>query len=57
MRSGRVGKGKVWVAIRKSHGVAFQNCCVCVDTIVEVGTVGLGIVGRANGNTCSVEML
>ena len=29
---------------------------VCVDTIVDVGTVGLdsGIVGRANGN--SVEM-
>ena len=25
----------------KSHGVAFQNCCVCADTIVEVGTVGL----------------
>ena len=37
--------------------VAFQNCWVCVDTIVEVGTVGLDsdIVGRANGN--SVEML
>ena len=37
--------------------VAFQNCCVYVDTLVEVGTAGLdsGIVGRANGN--SVEML
>ena len=37
--------------------VAFQNCWVCVDSIVEVGTVGLDsvIVGRANGN--SVEML
>ena len=38
--------------------VAFQNCWVYVDTIVEVGTVGLdhsGIVGRANGNI--VEML
>ena len=43
--------------VRKSHGVVIQNCWVCVDTIVEVGTVGLdsGIVGRANGN--SVEML
>ena len=43
--------------VRQSHGVAFQNCWVCVDTIVEVGAVGLnsGIVGRANGN--SVEML
>ena len=37
--------------------VAFQNCWGCVDTIVEVGTVGLdsGIVGRTNCN--SVEML
>ena len=37
--------------------VAFQNCWVCVDSIVEVGTVGLdsGIVGRANSNR--VEML
>ena len=37
--------------------VAFQNCWVCVDSRVEVGTIGLdsGIVGRANGN--SVEML
>ena len=37
--------------------VAFQNCWVYVDTIVEVGTVGLdsGIVGTANSN--SVEML
>ena len=36
--------------------VAFQNCCVYVDTIVEVDIIGLdsGIVGRANGN--SVEM-
>ena len=43
--------------VKKSHGLEFQNCWVCVDTIVEVGTVGLDseIVGRANGN--SVEML
>ena len=43
--------------VRKSHGVAFQNCWVCVDTIVEVGTVGLDneIVGRPKDN--SVKML
>ena len=36
--------------------MAFQNCWVCVDTIVGVGTSGLdsGLVGRANGN---VEMV
>ena len=36
--------------------MAFQNCWVCVDTIVGVGTVGLDsdLVGRANGN---VEMV
>ena len=46
--------GGMW---KGSHMVAFRNCWVCVDTIVEVVTVGLdsGIVGRANGN--SVEML
>ena len=36
--------------------MAFQNCWVCVDTIVGVGASGLdsGLVGRANGN---VEMV
>ena len=36
--------------------VAFQNCWVCVDTIVEVGTVGLdsGIVWRTNGNSVAM---
>ena len=36
--------------------MAFQNCWVCVETIVGVGTAELdsGIVGRADGN---VEMM
>ena len=36
--------------------MGFQNCLVCVDTIVGIGTAGLdsGLVGRANGN---VEMV
>ena len=36
--------GGIWSG---SHMVAFQNCWVCVETIVKVGTVGFdsGIVG------------
>ena len=36
--------------------MAFQNCWVCVDTIVGVGTAGLdsGLVGRANSNVVMV---
>ena len=36
--------------------MAFQNCLVCVDTIVGVGTAGLesGLVGRVNGNVETV---
>ena len=38
--------------------MSFQNCWVCVETRIEVGTAGLDSnmvgVGRANGN---VEMV